>query len=378
MFSRFRRVLPLLLVILVVTVSFLHISSLTTEKGTNNTDEKILHGTIVKVLEEKKMIFDNREYLSQKLQVAITSGVVKDRIITVDTSLTPKFNKTKYQKDEKILLGYMDGGIDNESYYVISYERTTPLIVLFVIFIALSLIIARKRSFYSLLGMALSLLILIIFVLPAIVNGANPFITSLTGMIVMIPILYYVSHGVNKKTTSAVIGTALTLTITALLSVLFVNTMHLTGITFSEVETLLYLKEGNFDMKGVLLAGILMGALGVIDDVAITQASVVEELYSTDKKMTLRELIGKAMNVGKDHIGSVINTLILVYVGSSLTTLLLFTEFPRPLLVLLNSEVVVIPIVVAIIGSIGLILAIPITTILAAVITTKQVPKKLK
>ncbi len=320
--------------------------------------------------------FDNREYLSQDLQVEITSGSIKNRIVTVETSYTPKFSNTKYKQGDRLLIGYINGGANNENFYVISYNRSTPLLLLITIFLVISVLVAKKKSIYSLLGMSMSILILTLFILPAIVNGSNPLVVSILGMLVMVPILFYVSHGVNKKTTSAVLGTAITLTLTALLAVIFVKLMRLTGLTNGEVETLLYLKEGNFDMQGVLLAGILMGALGVIDDVSMTQASVVEEFHRHEKTLSRKEIFHKAMNVGRDHIASVINTLILVYVGGSLTTLLLFTEFPRPIKVLMNSEVVLIPIVIALIGSIGLILAIPSTTLLAIMMTKR--PKRHK
>lgn len=364
--------IPLILIVVISFFSILQITSFTNNEPLQTTKEEIINGKILSIIAEEETTFDNREYLSQTLQVELTNGTVKNHIATIETSLTPKYQDAKYQKGDKVLVGYMNGGENNKAFYIISYARTTPLIVLVALFIVLSFIVARRKSLYALAGMGVSLLILIAFVLPSLINGSNPLLTSIIGLTVMTPALYFISNGVNLKSTIAVASTIITLSITAFFAIIFVNAMNLSGITFEEVETLLYIHDGNFDMQGILLAGILLGALGVVDDVTITQSSVTEQLYNTNKKLSRKELIGTSMSVGRDHISSIINTLILVYVGSSLATLLLFTEFPRPLLVLINSEIVLIPIVVALIGSIGLILSIPITTVLSAVIFTRN------
>jgi uncharacterized membrane protein len=337
----------------------------------DNNEEVTFSATIINIEKEEKSQFDNREYLTQFLKIKINSGEFKNREVVVNTELQPQYKETLYKVSDTVLLGYLNTGVGTENFYIIGYSRTTPLFVLGILFIGTTLLVARKKGLYSLIGMGVSITLLVLFILPAIAQGANPLITSLIGAGSLIPILFYVSHGINKKTTSAVIGTAITFCITAVLAYVVVNWANLYGI-FEEVETLLYIHDGNFDAQGILLAGVLLGILGVIDDVSITQASIVEELHRANKKITRTELISKAMNVGRDHIGSVVNTLILVYVGGALTTLLLFTQFPRPFEVLINSEIVAIPIVISLIGSLGLMMAVPITTVIASWIVQRK------
>jgi uncharacterized membrane protein len=373
-YKSIKKILFLLSLVIFIFVSFLRIQNLKSENQSTS-GEKIFRSTIIGVEKEEESQFENRAYTTQYLKIKIDSGDLKNREVVVQTGLQPKYKETVYKVSESILVGYLDTGIGGENFYVIGYSRIAPLFVLLLLFVGVSLIVARKKGLYSLIGMGVSITLLILFILPAIAQGANPLVTSVIGAGSLIPILFYISHGVNKKTTAAVIGTVVTFCITALIALLFVNWANLYGI-FEEVETLLYIHDGNFDARGILLAGILLGILGVIDDVAITQASIVEELSRANKKMLRRELITKAMNVGRDHIGSVINTLILVYVGGSLTTILLFSKFPRPFEVWINSEEVAIPLVISLIGSLGLILAVPITTFISAWIVPKYTNEK--
>jgi uncharacterized membrane protein len=368
----YRKIALSLLIIIFGIISFNKAQNQFPESKTTLEGEEILNAKITKVIKEEEMMFDNREYLIQDLEVLVTSGSVKNRQVQVKTSLTPKFKDIKFKKGEDILIGYVTIGRNTESFYLIDYSRTKPLFIVFALFIFLSIIVGGSRGFYSLLGMAISLVILVVYILPLIINGANPFYALSLGVVLMIPTLFYISHGFNNKTTVAVVGTMVSLIITVVLAKVLTDAAHLTGIIFPEIETLLYSKNGEIDLKGILLAGIMMGSLGVIDDVSMTQASIVNELHNADPKKELKELFKNAMNVGRDHIGSVVNTLILVYVGGSLSTLLLFTQFPRPLNVLLNNEVIALQLAISLVGSIGLIIAIPITTFFAAWIITKH------
>jgi uncharacterized membrane protein len=371
---RIRNIVLVLIFVAFLIISFLRIQELKALHHDNN-EEVTFTATVISIEKEDKSQFDNREYLTQFLKIKIDTGEFKNREVVVNTELQPQYKETLYKVSDTVLIGYLDTGVGTENFYIIGYSRTTPLFALVILFIGAALLVARKKGLYSLIGMGMSITLLVLFILPAIAQGANPLITSLIGAGSLIPILFYVSHGINKKTTSAVIGTAITFCITAVIAYVVVNWANLYGI-FEEVETLLYIHDGNFDAQGILLAGVLLGILGVIDDVSITQASIVEELTNTNKKISRRELIAKAMNVGRDHIGSVINTLILVYVGSALSQMLLFSQFPRSFEVWINSEAVAIPIVVSLVGSLGLILAVPITTIIAAWIVPKYINEK--
>lgn len=240
------------------------------------------------------------------------------------------------------------------------------------VFLVLVFVVARRQGLHSILGMIASFLVIFIFIVPYISRGANPIIISLVGASIIIPSTFYLSHGINIKTTVAIIGTIISLTVIGIVASIMVDQAYLTGLVYEEVETLLYVKEGDLNLRGLLIAGIIIGTLGILDDISVSQSSIVHQLMETSPNLSFKELYEKAMTVGRDHIASVVNTLILVYTGSALSTLLLFIEFPRPLSVILNNEIVAIQIVIALLGSIGLILTVPITTYIACIIVNKH------
>jgi len=214
--------------------------------------------------------------------------------------------------------------------------------------------------------MLLSFGVLFIFVLPQIQAGRDPVLIAVISSIFIIPITFYLSHGFERKTTIAVIGTFIALVITGILAVLFVNGAHLNG--FSEDAMFLQTMDGvQYNLRGILLSGIIIGTLGVMDDITVSQTSIVFQLYDVKKDMTVMELFTRSIQIGKDHIASMVNTLVLVYTGASLPLLLLFMNNPRPLGEILSVEAVSTEIVRTLVGSIGLILAVPITTFLASI-----------
>jgi uncharacterized membrane protein len=200
----------------------------------------------------------------------------------------------------------------------------------------------------------------------------DPVLIATLASAMIIPITFYMSHGISKKTTIAVAGTLIALLITGLLGKLFSELAHLNGLSTEESGMLAVLKGGEINLKGILLAGIVIGALGVLDDITISQAAIVEQLREAASKAKFGEIYGRAMKVGRDHITSMINTLILVYAGASLPLLLIFVDNPHPLREIINYEFIAEEIVRTLVGSIGLIVAVPITTFLAAMAYRKK------
>lgn len=271
------------------------------------------------------------------------------------------------------LIAYDVNGNPTGTDYVISdFVRSDALVFLFLIFAVLTVAVGGWRGLSSLVGMALSFAVIFLFILPQIIAGWNPVLVAVLGSAVIIPITFYLSHGINKKTSIAVAGTLITLVITGILASVFVNAARLTGFAAEEASFLTFGNEGAFNMKGILLAGIIIGVLGVLDDITVSQASIVTELKEANAKLTQKELFLRAMRVGKDHIASLVNTLVLVYTGASLPLLLLFIENPLPFDQVINYEVIADEIVRTLVGSIGLIMAVPITTFLASTILTRK------
>jgi uncharacterized membrane protein len=218
--------------------------------------------------------------------------------------------------------------------------------------------------------MAISFLVILRFIIPHILNGESPVLVSVVGALAILVATLYLSHGLNAKTTAALAGTAIALLITGVLGELFISATRLTGI--SEEVTYLTNQTGPLSFRGLLLAGLIIGTLGVLDDVAASQSSAVFELNAANPSLGVEELFRRGMRVGRDHIASTVNTLFLAYAGSALPLLLLLSTRPEPLGTLLNRETITVEIVNALTGSIGLISAVPLTTLIAAAVVTRR------
>jgi uncharacterized membrane protein len=217
--------------------------------------------------------------------------------------------------------------------------------------------------------LAISLFVLVKFVLPAILEGSDPLAVAIVGGSLIMFLALYLAHGVNAATTTAVLGTLASLFLTGALAVLFVNLSIFTGAS-SEEAVFLQISQQQVNVQGLLLAGIIIGTLGVLDDVTITQASVVWELQKANPEYGIRNVYRSAIRIGRDHIASTVNTLVLAYAGASLPLLILFSVSDRSFGQVLNTETVAEEIVRTLVGSIGLVASVPITTGLAALVVT--------
>ncbi|HVL50886.1 MAG TPA: YibE/F family protein [Actinomycetota bacterium] len=248
-------------------------------------------------------------------------------------------------------------------------QRAAPMAVLALIFAAVVIALGRLRGIAALVGIGVSLGILVQFVLPAILAGRNPLAVAIVGSAGVMFISLYLAHGVNVRTTSAVLGTLASLTITALLALAFVQLTQLTGFA-SEESTYIRVASENINLRGILLGGIIIGSLGVLDDVTVTQASAVWELHLANPALKAIELYRAAIRIGRDHIASTVNTLVLAYAGAALPLLILFTISEARLGDVLTGEVIAEEVVRTLVGSIGLVASVPITTGLAALVVT--------
>jgi len=329
-----------------------------------------LEGKIVSIKEEKEIKVMGKKQFYQKLELQITKGSLKNKIVTIESGNIPLANIQKYYRNDKVTINYSKDNNGKEAFYIKDYIRRTPLLVLFIIFIVLTIFIAKIRGLMSLLGMIFSFLMIFFSILPNILNGANPILAVILASLFIVPVTFYLSHGFNKKTTVAIFGTCISLVATGLLATVFIELTKLTGFTSEEAGFLQVFNQRSINMKGILLAGIIIGALGVLDDITISQAAVVFQLKETNRRLTQKELYNQAMNVGQDHISSMVNTLVLVYAGAALPLFLLFVHNPHSFSEVINYEMIAEEIVRTLVGSIGLILAVPITTYFAVKISS--------
>ena len=288
--------------------------------------EETLEATVVEILEEKeiKPAFTEKKQLYQKLELLITKGSLKDKNIIIESGTMPLANLQKYQAGSKVIVSYSKDFEGNDFFYITDYVRRDSLLWLFIIFVVLVAIVARWRGMTSLLGMGASFFIIFKFILPKILAGSDPIQIAIIGSLFIIPVTFYLSHGFNKKTTVAVIGTVIALIITGVLAGIFVESAKLTGFASEEAGFLQVAKQGSVNIKGLLLAGIIIGVLGVLDDITVSQSAVVFQLKKANPKLKFEELYKRAMDVGQDHISSMVNTLVLVYTGAALPLLFTF------------------------------------------------------
>ena len=294
--------------------------------------------------------------------VRILSGPTEGEELVLDVVSTPV---QPFPDGGRIVLSYDPGAEAGQQYAFADVERTRPLILLGVLFAAAVIALGRFTGARALLGLGLSLLVITGFVLPALIAGSDALLVALAGSAVVMFAVLYLAHGVNVQTSIAVLGTLTSLTLTVLLAQLFVGVTELTGLG-SDETSLLSATVGELDLRGLLLAGIVIGSLGVLDDVTVTQAAAVWELHLAKPAASARELYRSGIRIGRDHIAATVNTLVLAYVGASLPLLVVYELAGSGLRDVLTSEVVAQEVVRTLVGSLGLVAAVPVTTLLAA------------
>lgn len=282
-------------------------------------------------------------------------------------------NADRFTPGDEVFVNYSPEGPIETRYTFSDFRRGTPLLFLGGLFAIVVVALSRLKGVAALVGLAISLLILTRFVLPAILEGSNPVIVVVAGGALIMFVTLYLAHGMNALTSTALLGTLVSLILTGLLAFLFVEIGNFTGLA-SEEALFLQFSADQVNLKGLLLGGIIIGALGVLDDVTVTQASAVWELNAANPTMGFAELYKSALRIGRDHISSTVNTLVLAYAGSSLPLLVLFAVSNQSLGRTLNGEVIAEEVVRTGVGNIGLVASVPITTALAAAVLTGRVP----
>jgi uncharacterized membrane protein len=253
------------------------------------------------------------------------------------------------------------------TYTLVDFERGTSILLLFAVFAVLVLVFSRLRGALSLVGLGVSLGIVLVYVIPAILDGKPPVAVAISGSLAIGIATILLAHGRGPKSLAALLGTTASLLLTALLAVIFTNATRLTGLAGEEAFAL-RLADPSVSLQGLLIAGMIIGALGVLDDVTVSQSSTAFALRAANPELGFRELFARTMHVGRDHVAATVNTLVLAYAGSSLPVLLIFASGALGAAEAINLEIVSEQIVATLVGSIGLIAAVPSTTALAALL----------
>jgi uncharacterized membrane protein len=337
-----------------------------------DSSQETVEARVIEVVEEGTLDQGGVRQPYQKLRLEILTGQRAGRAVTVDYGTQSLGSSVVlYRPDDQVQVMHITRADGGDAFFITEPIRSGPLLVLFILFVAVIVAVSRWKGVRSLLGLGVSLYVIMQFILPLILAGYPPVLVSILGAFALLSITQYLIYGWSLKTHAAVLGILISLIITGILATIFVDATRLTGYGSEEVG-FLQTAGASIDPRGLLLAGILIGALGVLDDVTISQASSVFELSAANPAFGVRELYRRAMNIGQDHIASTVNTLVLAYVGASLPLLLLFAIFPQPFGQILNREFVTEEVVRTLVGSLGLIAAVPITTLLAGMLTGRK------
>lgn len=307
------------------------------------------------------------ELSTQKLLIRILDGDQKGQMVTIENAGTEIINGGEaFKVGDKVVI-HKTTYQSETNYYIEDIYRFPALMWATLIFIAVALVFSRWRGFASILGLAITVAVIVKFVAPRVVAGHDPLLTCLIAALLIGFIPMFLAHGFNKRTSIALASTVLTLIITVGLAAGFVHFSKLFGNGSEESLFLQIDPNHQINMQGLLLGAIILGALGVLDDITTAQSAVVDELKKANPKLGFKELYVGGLSVGREHIASLINTLFLAYAGASLPLFLLLNiNSGTPIWALLNSEFIAEEIIRTLVGSIALILAVPITTLLAA------------
>ncbi|WP_405643766.1 YibE/F family protein [Streptomyces uncialis] len=301
-----------------------------------------------------------------KATVEVTTGPDKGRTFT---EIVQPDATRKLTSGQQVIVAYAPDAPQDLQYSVTDVNRRLPMALLAGLFALAVVAVGRLRGLMALIALAVSFLVLTFFILPAILQGSNPLVVAVVGASAIMLIALYMCHGLTARTSVAVLGTLVSLLLIGLLGSLFIGWAALSGDT-DDNTGLIHGLYPSIDMSGLLLAGVIIGSLGVLDDVTVTQTSAVWELRQADPTMSRRALYLAGIRIGRDHIASVVNTLVLAYAGAALPLLLLFSIAQSGVGTVANSELVAEEIVRTLVGSIGLVASVPVTTALAALVVS--------
>lgn len=277
---------------------------------------------------------------------------------------------------QKVLVNYLKdiGGV--ERFSITNVDRLGQIYFFIGLFVFTIILFGGWQGVRSIVSLAGSFLAIFYVLLPGLLNGLSPLLISFAVASVILFVAIFFTHGMNKESAVAYAGTMISVLLTSLLALYAVWSTKLTGFSGSESTYLNFNTGGTLDFTGLLLGAIIIGVLGVLDDIAVTQAAIVTELYSTDRQMSRIDAYKRAMRVGKEHVTALVNTLVLAYAGSALPLLLLFKVYAYDFSTVLNLEIFASEVIRAIIGSIGLILTVPIVTLMSVWLLKDYVSKK--
>lgn len=337
-------------------------------------DEAFLKGNVLSVSDVETEEVSGIKTGKQEVEISIEKEGGKDVVISIDHSVDVE-SKNPYilHVGDDVVLSKIEG-MEPPTYTVYEPYRLNGMLWVFLIFLALCLLTARKKGVTALLALGFSFFIIMKGLIPSMIAGASPVITSFVASILIAIVTFYLTHGFKKRTSLALASTLLTLILAFVLSKLAIDWTQLFGMGSEDAASLNF-SGLDLDLRGLLLGAIVIGTLGILDDVTVTQIATVYQIHKANTRLNFKELYKRGLSVGRDHITSIINTLVLAYAGASFPALIFLVHSPWPLWITLNNEFLAEEIVRTLVGSMTLMIAVPISTLFGAYYYSKKATK---
>ncbi|MBF7095569.1 YibE/F family protein [Alkalibacter mobilis] len=373
-------IVTVLISIFILAIAGRYVSG-TAEIFKDETDMEIARTTVKSIIDRSVEDYSYDGVTSQSIQVTFESEVIsgdrKGEILTAVQNLdyTPPYIYTnEVSIDDKVIL--IDAGLDVSEWHFVEYIRTDKLMILGGIFVLALLAFGRKKGLSTLLSLSLTFGAVFTVLIPAILGGKNIYLWAIMTCLYSILATLLILNGFNKKSFSTIIGCFSGVLIAGAITLIMDKALALTGVTGDESLYLAYLPtDVPINLRAIIFAAIIIGAMGAIMDVAMSISSSLWELREHNPNTTARTLFSSGMTIGRDIMGTMANTLVLAYIGSSLSTVLLLVVYDSSIIFLLNREMIVIEILQALVGSMGILLSIPMTSLFASFIYTKALKK---
>lgn len=338
--------------------------------------EEVMKGSVTQIIKEGEQVVSGKTHPYQTVKVRIVDGAEKGKELTINYG-----EQVNLQLSQKVSVGETVvvmklSSPEMTTYQIVDKYRLDILIYILLTFFVLVIALNRWKGVGSILGLAISLVVIMGFIVPQILAGRDPFSIIILGSAVILISTMYLAHGFKKATHVAMVSTILSLLCVGVLSMIFVELAKLTGLGSEDAYALQFAQTQPINFQGLLLGGIIIGALGVLDDITTGLSATVTEIKKANPAYTFQELLDRGIRVGSEHTASLVNTLFLAYasVGLPILMFILINPLSQPLWVIINSEIVAEEIVRTLAGSIGLVLAVPITTVIAAWSATSKLP----
>mgnify|MGYP001598642319 CR=1 FL=1 len=342
--------------------------------GNPAASQEIFKAVIIQILQEKEITATDEKGHEEKLKrqnlrLRGLAGAYKNKEFEINLlDDQNSLNKAVYKVWDEVLVMRSADSQGNGEFFITDFIRTKVLFWLFIAFAASVLLVGRLKGLRSLISLVLTFLVLIKFIIPRILGGADPVLITVIGSIAILAIIIYLTEGLNIKSHITALSIFLSLLFTVYLSWLLIHLANLSGLSNEEAGFIVNLGAKTLNLQGILLAGIIIGTLGALDDIIISQVATVEELNRANPRQSRTEILKKALNVGVSHISAMANTLFLAYAGASLPLLILFVSGQSSFVswdAAINNEMLATEIIRALAGTIGIVLSVPLATFIS-------------